>query len=82
MSYAEYQPGAMLMEMRTEGAQIEARSGHLRRQAGLIPESRLSVHRRAAVGRLSIGLVTLGGSLVLYGLPPVQTRAANAGFST
>lgn len=80
MSYAEYQTGAVLMDMRNEGAHGEARSSHLRRQAGLIPESRASVYRRAAIGRLSIALVSLGGRLVLYGLPPVQPQAAHAGL--
>ena len=82
MSYAEYQSGAVLMDMRTEGARLEGHSGHLRRQAGLIPESRASVYRRNALGRLSVSLVALGGRLVLYGLPPAQPRAAHASLST
>ena len=82
MSYAEFQGGAVLMDMRTKGAQLEAHSGHLRRQAGLIPESRASVYRRTAVGRLSLSLVALGGRLVLYGLPPAQPRAARTSLST
>jgi hypothetical protein len=64
------------MDMRTEGAQLEGHAGHLRRQAGLIPESKLSVYRRAALGRLSVSLVSLGGRMVLYGLPPALPQAA------
>ena len=78
MSYAEFQSGAVLMDMRTEGARHEGHAGYLRRQAGLIPESRLSVIRRAAMGKLSVSLVSLGGRLVLYGLPPAPARPVAA----
>jgi hypothetical protein len=66
------------MDMRTEGARHEGHAGHLRRQAGLIPESKLSVYRRAAMGKLSLNLVTLGGRMVLYGLPPASLKTAAA----
>ena len=78
MSYAEFQSGAVLMDMRTEGARLEGHAGQLRRQAGLIPESRLSVYRRAAMGKVSVSLVALGGRMVLYGLPPAPLRTAAA----